>query len=178
MSRVIEVIDYQSTWPELFADECKLFKTHLGDTVVKVHHIGSTAVVGLAAKPVIDIILEVTSLVDLDYQQTLMTKLGYTAKGENGIVGRRFFIKGGDARSHHVHAFEYGDAHVKRHLAFRDYLRRNPEIAHQYGQIKKQAAAQCSRDEGDHDAALYCQLKDEFVAYHEKLALEACHRPQ
>lgn len=167
-SRVIEVIDYQAKWPELFADECELFKTHLGDTVVKVHHIGSTAVVGLAAKPVIDIILEVTSLVDLDSQQTLMTELGYTAKGENGIAGRRFFTKGGDARSHHVHAFERGDRHTKRHIAFRDYLRRNSELAHQYGLIKKQAALECN-----HDAALYSQLKDEFVCYHEKLALEA-----
>lgn len=165
--RIIKVVDYQPDWIELFNKEREILCQCLGKTVVAVHHIGSTAIIGLAAKPIIDILVEVTSLEGLDKQVGKMTDNGYLAKGENGIDRRRYFQKGGVQRSHHIHAFIHKDEHVIRHLAFRDYLRNNPEIAQQYGEVKKKAAAQCNND-----PLLYCQLKEEFMSHHERLALK------
>ena len=161
------MVDYQPQWVRLFDQERELLCDKLGKTIIAVHHVGSTAVVGLAAKPIIDIILEVTSVDELDEQVDAMTALGYTAKGENGIARRRFFYKGGAERSHHIHAFNSNDEHIVRHVAFRDYLCNNPDIAREYAQIKKDAALQCN-----HDALLYGQLKNEFISHHELLALE------
>ncbi|MEN4708334.1 GrpB family protein, partial [Pantoea agglomerans] len=67
-----------------------------------VHHIGSTSVPGLSAKPVIDMLLEVSDINELDKYHSAMAHAGYVARGENGIAGRRYFIKGGDQRSHQV----------------------------------------------------------------------------
>lgn len=69
-----------------------------------------------------------------------MERIGYEAKGEFGITGRRFFIKGGDKRTHHVHVFEKGDKEIARHLAFRDYMLAHPKEAQQYSQLKQTLA--------------------------------------
>ncbi|OTA15754.1 hypothetical protein Xvie_02608 [Xenorhabdus vietnamensis] len=97
-----------------------------------------------------------------DENNSVIESLGYTARGEYGIPGRRYFIKGGNNRTHHIHAFE-----TTRHLAFRDYLRRHNDVAHQYAEIKYQAARACGNS-----SEIYCQLKSEFILLHEKLALE------
>lgn len=118
--RKIAVVPYDEKWPQLFEAESLLIKTVLGGVAENVHHIGSTSVPGLSAKPVIDILLEVSDISALD--NSAMTRVGYIARGENGITDRQYFIKGGDRRSHQVHAFAVGDIQVLRHLAFRDYL--------------------------------------------------------
>ena len=95
-----------------------------------------------------------------------MASLGYNAKGENEISGRRYFQKGGNHRTHHVHAFKQGDIHVNRHLAFRDYLRANKAIALEYASIKLDAANQC-----DNDMKNYMKHKNAFIQYHQDIAL-------
>jgi len=94
--RKIIVVPYDDRWPEMFEAESLLIKTLLGGMVKDVHHIGSTSVPGLSAKPVIDILLEVSDLKELDKYHSAMAHAGYIARGENGIAGRRYFIKGGD----------------------------------------------------------------------------------
>ncbi|MFC0228914.1 GrpB family protein [Serratia aquatilis] len=166
--RTITIEPHNPHWFDAYEKEQVKLKDVLSDEVLSVHHIGSTSVPGLAAKPVIDILLEIKSLERLDNYNTILQQLGYTPRGENGISGRRYFIKGGDSRTHHIHAFESGSIHITRHLAFRDYLRRHTDIAQQYAAIKFKAAESC-----DHDSAIYCQLKSEFIHLHEKMAFEA-----
>lgn len=167
MARTILVVDYDANWPALFAQEAQLLQAIVTDNLVNIEHIGSTAVPGLAAKPIIDILIEVSSLVALDKQSAAFASAGYQAKGENGIAGRRYFQKGGDNRSHHLHAFQTGDEHLLRHRAFRDYLCSHPQIAATYAELKKQAAAICQ-----HDSHLYMQLKNGFIQEHQSKALD------
>ena len=162
----IRVVPSDPGWPQHFEQERAAIQAALGDTVDQIHHIGSTAVNGLAAKPILDLMLEVSSLDALDQQTPAMESLGYEALGELGIPGRRYFRKGGDDRSHQVHAFVTGDPHVHRHLAFRDYLRSHPDVADEYATLKQNLALQFPQDLDG-----YCDGKDAFVKHHEALAL-------
>ncbi|MBA0167331.1 GrpB family protein [Pectobacterium sp. CFBP8739] len=162
--RTITVVDYDPQWATNYTTAARELTQALGDVAVRLHHIGSTAVPGLPAKPVIDMLLEVVSLSDLDRFDHVMVDLGYRPRGENGIAGRRYYTKGGAARTHHLHAFVVGNGHIQRHLAFRDYLRANPSVCAEYAAIKRAAALEC-----DNDAAVYSQLKDDFIATHEAL---------
>ncbi|WP_281556047.1 GrpB family protein [Thalassomonas sp. RHCl1] len=164
--RVLEVVDYDPAWLKLFADEQILLAQSLGDVAIDIHHIGSTSVAGLAAKPVIDILMEVIDLEALDGKNQQMQSLDYEVKGENGIAGRRYFQKGGNARSHHLHAFKKGDEALTRHLAFRDYLRVHPQVAQQYGELKQGLIRA-----GHNSSEPYMQGKNDFIQHHEKLAL-------
>ena len=110
--RIIQVVAYDPKWPELFQIESEALAAVLGDEILRVHHIGSTAVPGLAAKPIIDILLEVKDVNTLDEYNAAMERLGYTARGEYGVPGRRFFLKGLHNRTHHVHAFNVGSPAV------------------------------------------------------------------
>lgn len=94
-SRLIEVVPYDNKWPLLFAEEESILKKILGKNCVDIHHIGSTSVPGLAAKPVIDILVVVSMINQVDTINALMLERGYKAQGENGMPFRRFFQKGG-----------------------------------------------------------------------------------
>ncbi|WP_113625981.1 GrpB family protein [Pectobacterium peruviense] len=160
--RTITVVDYDPHWATNYATAARVLAQALGEVAVRVHHIGSTAVPGLPAKPVIDMLLEVVSLSGLDTLDQVMVDLGYRPRGENGMAGRRYYTKGGDERTHHLHAFIVGDAHIQRHLAFRDYLRANPSVCAEYAAIKRAAALAC-----DNDSAVYSQLKNAFIGTHD-----------
>jgi len=166
--RVIEVVSYRPEWPAMFEQEAAELRRALGDVARHVHHIGSTSVPGLAAKPIIDILLEVTTLESLDALNPPMLALGYEPRGEFGIPRRRYYPKGGADRTHQVHAFAAGDEHVIRHLAFRDYLRAHSETAKEYGQLKMAIAREC-----DNDIERYCDGKDAYVKAIEARALAA-----
>ncbi len=98
----IEVIEYQEKWPQLFKDESEKIKDVFGKELMAIHHIGSTSVHDLKAKPIIDIMPIVKHIENVDSFIINMTKIGYESLGENGIEGRRFFRKGGDIRTHHT----------------------------------------------------------------------------
>ncbi|MGA1871720.1 MAG: GrpB family protein [bacterium] len=163
----IQVVDYDPSWPRLFETENILLRQTLGGIVIEIHHIGSTAVPGLAAKPIIDILVEVTDLATLDARNGDMEAIGYNPKGEFGIPGRRYFQKGDDKRTHQIHAFVSGDFNVTRHIAFRDYLRSNPAVAVEYGELKKSVAKTCNND-----IEKYCDGKDAYVKQHEAIAVK------
>ncbi|MCL9783614.1 GrpB family protein [Vibrio sp. S4M6] len=166
--RVVEVIEHNDEWQRNFNQEKSLLSGVLeASNVAQIHHIGSTSVEGLCAKPIIDILLEVHSLEELDANTKEMESLGYEAKGEFGIEGRRYFQKSAEKRTHQVHAFLLDSRQAKRHLAFRDYLRAFPDIASEYGRIKKEAAAMCQND-----IEVYMDYKDGFIKEHEAKALE------
>lgn len=159
--RKIEVLPYNPSWAAQFKSEVALITPILSSNLLAIEHIGSTAVPNLAAKPVIDILLEVNSLDVLDTCNEALQHIGYKAKGENGITGRRYFQKGGDNRSHHIHAFVKGDEQLFKHRVFRDYLIAFPSIANDYAKVKLNAATNCNNN-----SALYCEMKNDFIAEH------------
>ncbi|HBV38781.1 MAG TPA: GrpB family protein [Erwinia sp.] len=164
--RKVTIAAYDKQWPAMFEDESLLLKRTLGHVIAQIHHVGSTSVPGLAAKPTIDILLEVVSLNALDTLNAAMARAGYRARGENGIPNRRYFTKGGEQRSHQVHAFATGDRQIVRHLAFRDYLIGNQEAAERYTEVKRSAARA-----SENDMHRYSTFKAGFIEYHLQLAL-------
>ena len=173
MLRRIEVVPYDAHWRELFEAEVAQLRSILGREMVAAHHIGSTAIPGIVAKPIIDVLVEVRDIEEIDAFNHEMMAHGYIPRGEFGITGRRFFIKGTETeRTHHIHVFEHREAGshrsgtVRRHLAFRDYLRAHPEEAQAYSRLKEELAQQFR-----HDIEGYMAGKDDFIKDIERRAL-------
>lgn len=165
--RQVHVVPYQTDWPAQFEHERQCIIESLSDNITDIHHIGSTSVVGLAAKPVIDLLAVVRCLESLDREESALLDLSYVAYGAYGIEGRRFYAKGGDLRSHHLHCYEAGSAHIIRHLAFRAYLTADPELAEQYGRLKQAAAERCNNDINQ-----YMAMKHDWIQAMESEALD------
>ncbi len=138
--REIQLTPYNIAWEKEFSKEAATLTTTMSAQVLEIHHIGSTAVPGLSAKPIIDLLIEVKDIKNVDTYNQKMEQLGYEAKGENGIKGRRYFQKGGNERTHHVHVYEKGHPEINRHLSFRDYLRTHPDAAKEYETLKIELA--------------------------------------
>ena len=165
---MIRVVGHDPAWSAKFKAEAGRISEAVGEAAVRMHHIGSTAIPQTKAKPIIDILLEVTSLGVLDQKAPMLEALGYEAMGEFGIPDRRYFrLDDFDGtRTHQIHAFEAGVPNVVRHLAFRDYLRAHPSVAEEYGALKEHLA-----NAHPHDRAAYVDGKDAFVKEHERRAL-------
>ena len=168
MAQHIVVTDYNPLWADLFEREATQIRQILGENCTAIHHIGSTAVAGLAAKPIIDIMPVVRNLKDVDRVAAEFEKAGYEYMGEFGIPGRRYLRKGGDERTHQIHIFaESNTRDIERHLAVRDYLKSHKNICDQYADLKKKLAQMYP-----HDIEKYCDGKEKFVQQMEKEALE------
>lgn len=161
------VVKYNPNWILDFELESKELNKRIGTIINNIYHIGSTAVPDLMAKPIIDIMLDVRDLDELDNQAYKLEEIGYEGFGENGIIGRRYFSKGGYNRTHQIHAFKSGGPGLIRHLAFRDYLIEHKKVAKEYGELKFDIAQRCNND-----IEMYCDEKDSFVKYYEAIALE------
>jgi len=166
--RRARVVAHDPAWRRGFDTEAKQITRALGDIVVAVHHIGSTAIPGIFAKPIIDLVLEVDDVVRLDEKSSAMEKLGYEVMGERGIPGRRYFRKhnASGVRTHHVHAFAAGSAEVERHIAFRDYMIAHPAEAQAYSTLKQQLA-----QEHPYDTQAYQDGKGAFIKEYEAKAV-------
>ena len=156
----IYMVSHDPKWRQLFQQEAEQLTAVLGSSVAAVHHIGSTAIPTIYAKPIVDILLVVQDLAALDEKQPSMEALGYEALGEFGILGRRYFRRDNlfGERTHQVHVFENDSPQIKRHLAFRDYLINRPETAQEYSDLKRELAAKHPED-----IELYMDGKDEFI---------------
>jgi GrpB-like predicted nucleotidyltransferase (UPF0157 family) len=159
----IEIVDYDPRWPALFEREAIRLRGVLDPTLILgLEHFGSTAVPGLAAKPVIDILIAVRSLAEarIGFMGPL-EGLGYLFWSENPKADRLFFVKGlppyGDRRTHHVHVTE-PDGDIWKRLPFRDYLRSHPEAARRYEGLKRELA---ERFHEDREA--YTSAKADFI---------------
>ena len=168
MARKIEVVAYRPEGEEMFTEEAEKIRKILGENIIDIYHIGSTSVKNLWAKPIIDIMPVVKDISSVDEHNKEFEQIGYECKGEFGISGRRFYMKGGDNRTHHIHIFEESNQNeIQRHLAVRDYLRENPKKAEEYGLLKRKLAAEFTFDIDG-----YCDGKDAFVKNMEQQALE------
>lgn len=159
MAKIL-LLPYKPEWRVYFEAEVPLIRDALGENVVTAHHIGSTSIPGIYAKPVIDILLEVDQLDAVDRRGSEMELLGYEVMGEFGIPRRRYFRKDDreGVRTHQIHTFEKGTDQVIRHLAFRDYLIAHPDEALEYSDLKRRLAA-----EHANDANAYMDGKDSFI---------------
>ncbi|TDY01231.1 UNVERIFIED_CONTAM: GrpB-like predicted nucleotidyltransferase (UPF0157 family) [Lysinibacillus xylanilyticus] len=138
--RKVEVSSFNENWIQMFTEEAEKLNLIFGNEIIEIYHIGSTSVPGLKAKPIIDIMPVVKDINKVDKYNLEMQEIGYVPKGEYGIVNRRYFRKGGDNRSHHVHIYQIGSYEIRRHLAFRDYLKSHPDELKNYGELKEKLA--------------------------------------
>ncbi len=150
----IVVVDYDQAWPAQYAAEAARIRDALGAGLIGLDHIGSTAVPGLAARPIVDMMPLVASFEAAESLVPPMEMLGYHYFGEYGIPRRHYFNRPG----YHVHMLEPGSAQATGHIAFRDYLRAHPETAAAYASLKRRLAA-LHRDDRDG----YTDAKAEFV---------------
>ena len=146
----IVICDYDTAWPRMFAAERQRLRHALGSLVIALEHVGSTAVPGLAAKPIIDVLVGVRSLHDARTSSLEpMQKLGYTymAEYESWLPEEMLFRKGISGRwTHHVHIAEPSGARWEEFILIRDYLRKHPEVARAYGDLKKELATRFGED--------------------------------
>lgn len=158
--RRVELESYNQEWPILYADEAKKLATILKLDISKLHHIGSTAIPDMCAKPVIDILAIVDNINNVDALNAEFEKLGYVCMGEYGIKGRRFYWKSHNKRTHHVHIFQKDNAEIARHLAFKDFLIESPDHAHAYSVIRQHLAHVFPTD-----IESYTHAKQSFIQY-------------
>lgn len=148
----IIVVEYSEAWPQVFEDLKKVYEKYLGGLVIDIQHVGSTAVPGLAAKPVIDIDLIIENGERLQPVITQLEQLDYIYEGDLGIKDREAFKRKSDQTPadgsnriwpvHHLYCCINNSAPVRNHLQLRDYLRSHPEKVSAYGELKKKLAAQ------------------------------------
>jgi GrpB-like predicted nucleotidyltransferase (UPF0157 family) len=165
--RKVEVVPHDPNWRNAFDLEAKFVTDALGTNAIVVHHIGSTAIPDIYAKPVLDLLVEVADIIAVDDRSSAMESIGYQVMGEFGIPQRRYFRKDNQAglRTHHIHAFPIGSPQIERHLAFRDYMRTHPEEAFQYSELKRELARKYPTD-----IESYMDGKDGFIKEIDKKA--------
>ena len=139
----ITVLPYDPQWAADFQAICQELTPALGDLVLAIEHVGSTAVPGLTAKPIIDIDIVIRNAAALPDIIARLARIGYLHEGDLGVPDREAFCYEGKPhlREHHIYVCPQNAAELHRHLTFRDYLRNHPEAAAQYGRIKQEAAA-------------------------------------
>jgi len=171
----VEVVPHNPNWHRAYMDESKQVAIALGENTAVIHHIGSTAIPTIHAKPIIDMLIEVRDIDQVDARNAAMTALEYESMGEFGISGRRYFRKHNDVgiRTHHIHVFRMESDQVQRHLAFRDYLRVHTEDAQQYSALKQQLAQQYPNDIEE-----YMDGKNEFIRHIDQKAAAWQRRSQ
>jgi GrpB-like predicted nucleotidyltransferase (UPF0157 family) len=164
---VIVLATHNPQWAPAFESEASAILEALSDLPIELHHIGSTAIPNIVAKPVIDMLGIVPTLEDLDMRGLRLSGLGYESLGEFGIPGRRYFRKDSPdgVRTHQLHAFAVGSPEIQRHLDFRDYLRAFPSDAAAYAALKMDLARHCGSD-----TAAYSDGKTEFIRAVERRA--------
>lgn len=171
----IELIQHDPAWIERAQLEGRRIVAAAPEAFVEVHHIGSTAIPGIKAKPVLDLLAESTSLVALDGAQPAIEELGYQWWGKLGLPGRRYCIRDDPEtgrRLVQLHCFEKGSADATRHIAFRDYLIARPDLALAYEAEK----IRC-RNAHPSDSHTYTDCKDAWIRRIETEALASVTSP-
>lgn len=165
----VKLVPHRKAWRSLFKQEKARIETALKSLHVHVAHIGSTAIPGIAAKPVIDILVGVHSMKDAEKCLRPLKKIGFQNIKDRGDPRRRlFFIKGGSSLStHHLHIVKYGGKIWRGHTAFPHYLRTHKTLAKKYEALKKEAAKKFGKDRES-----YTTSKGKFVQTIIKRALK------
>jgi GrpB-like predicted nucleotidyltransferase (UPF0157 family) len=142
----ITVVDYDPAWPTQFKQLRSIILPAVGDAAIAIEHVGSTAVPGLAAKPIIDLDVVVASPAMVSVAIERLAVIGYEHHGNLGVEGREAFGNPPGSLRHHLYVCVQGGTALQNHLMLRDYLRSNPDAAAKYGQLKKQLATRFPTD--------------------------------
>lgn len=132
---VLHLSPYRDEWPLLFETEKTIIRSAIGDQIVDIQHVGSTAIVGMSAKPILDIAIAVGDFEKARRCIAPLVALGYTFKGENGIPRRHYYTKG-EPCTHHIHMVEMTSDEWAKLSLFRDSLRSDQRVAEEYERIK------------------------------------------
>lgn len=166
----VELLPHDPGWSHLANAEAQLLAEALGPNLRTVHHIGSTAIPSIRAKPILDLMPVISNLAELDKCQGKMNALGYEWWGELGLPRRRYCAKSDPKTGHRtvqLHCYEDGSTEITRHLAFRDYLRAHPEFAAEYDRVK----GECQRWHPN-DSHAYGDCKAAWIKKAEAAALD------
>jgi GrpB-like predicted nucleotidyltransferase (UPF0157 family) len=156
----VRVVAHRPEWHELFEQEHRALREHIGHLVLDIQHVGSTAVPGLDAKPIIDIALAVPSTEVIPRLKRPLSELGYIYRGDAGGDGGHLFVKESapDVRTHHLHVVVIDDSQWHEWLLFRDMLRADEPLRARYAQAKKALQERYAEDRKG-----YTKAKDEFI---------------
>jgi GrpB-like predicted nucleotidyltransferase (UPF0157 family) len=158
MPHPVEIIEYDHAWADDFAALGSTLRAALGDVAMRIDHIGSTAVPGLDAKPIIDVQISVWSLEPVDDFRAPLEGLGYVYRSGNPERTKRYFREPDGAARTHIHVLRLGSFSQQFPLLFRDYLRSHPAAAAEYAAVKRRCGQQFR-----HDRQGYVKAKDAFV---------------
>ena len=154
----VRLLEHSSAWAEAYANERDRIHGALRHRVLNIEHIGSTAIAGICAKPIIDIAIAVPDLSLADEFSPDMANIGYEDAGDGGLPGQRIFGRGLRLRTHLVHVVTAGGRDWQNYLTFREALRTDDELARAYDQLKRSLAA-----EFPNDRRSYTSAKGKFV---------------
>ena len=146
MTRLV-MFEYDPEWPQMFEEEASRLRRVWGDQAVAIHHIGSTSVPDLRAKPIIDSMIVIKDIAKVHDFDAGMSSIGYRCRGEcleaGGTPGRFYYSKDtGDLRTHQAHVLQEGHFDITQKLDFRDYLRAHPDVAREYAELKTRLVEQ------------------------------------
>lgn len=154
----IIIVPYSDEWPEQFQEHGSRIRRALGDAALRIDHIGSTSVPGLAAKPVIDIQISVTSFEPVEPIRNPLLRAGYVWRSDNQDLTKRHVRESTGSPRTQIHIRKIGSWSQQFALLFRDYIRVHPSAANQYAEVKRQLA-----DQYRHDRVGYNVAKGPFI---------------
>jgi len=154
----IQIVEYDPDWPRLFRGRGEQLRRALGEVALRIDHIGSTSIPGLAAKPIMDIQISVAAFEPLDAFRQPLERLGYIFRADNAERTKRYFRETPGTPREHIHVRKAGSWGEQFALLFRDYVRTHPDEAAQYAAIKRDLAERY-RD----DRHRYTEAKNPFI---------------
>ena len=148
VTKHVVVLPYDEQWKQDFLRIKAELTNALGQLTIGIEHVGSTSVRGLSAKPIIDIDVVMIDYTVWEDVASALGEIGYQHEGNLGIVGREAFRYDGKEhlKKHHLYVCPEDSPELKRHIAFRDYLRTHPDAVREYSHIKEEGAKQYSND--------------------------------
>lgn len=168
----VKLLHHNHKWAELFEKERKLLKKTFGDAIIAIEHVGSTAIPGIPAKPIIDMNIGVKSLKVAREMKNRFEKLWYEhrpfvpGKTKKELKWQELYVKGPETkRTHHAHVTVYGNNYWKNDILFRDYLRQNSSRAKKYAKLKMKLAENYANDREK-----YTKSKKQFIDQTVKMA--------
>lgn len=157
---IVVLEDYNLDWVNEFKKEKEILENVLGDIVLEIEHVGSTAINGLKAKPIIDILMLIDSFDNIYKIEEILKKYDYTNMGMQGVIDRYFFAKGSDDnRTHYLHIVDMKGNTYYNQILFRDYLNKYPLYVKKYCDLKQELANKYADDRKK-----YTALKSDFIS--------------